>query len=82
MGRRTTLTLEDDVVAQVRAEVHRTGKPFKRVVNEALRRGLDSSVKQEPSPFRVVPSDLGIRPGIDLDDVQGLIDRVEGTAHR
>lgn len=70
------------MAAKVRAEVHRTGKPFKRVVNEALRRGLDSSVKLKPSSFRVVPRDLGIRPGIDLDDVHGLIDRVEGTSHR
>ncbi|MBA3728636.1 MAG: antitoxin [Actinobacteria bacterium] len=82
MPTRTTLTLEDDVAAQVRAEVHRTGKPFKRVVNEALRRGLDSSVKRDPSRFLVAPRDLGVKPGFDLDDVQGLIDRLEGTPHR
>src|SRR6266545_3257371 len=37
---RTTLTLERDVAERVRAEVRRTGKGMKSVVNEALRLGL------------------------------------------
>jgi hypothetical protein len=34
---RRTVTLDDDVDAMLRAEVRRTGRPFKQVVNELLR---------------------------------------------
>ena len=37
---RTTLTLDDDVAARLKAEARRTGKPFKQLVNECLRRRL------------------------------------------
>jgi hypothetical protein len=40
---RTTLTLDPDVARMVQEEVHRVRKPFKDVVNDALRRGLTSS---------------------------------------
>ncbi len=37
---RTTLTLDDDVAAKLKAESRRAGRPFKEIVNEALRSGL------------------------------------------
>jgi hypothetical protein len=78
--KRTTLTLEDDVAEEVRQAALRTGKSVKTVVNEALRAGL--SRRPEQSRFRVRPRDLGVRPELDLDDVEGLLDRVEGPDHR
>jgi uncharacterized protein (DUF4415 family) len=39
---RTTLTLDDDVAAQLRSEVLRTGQILKQVVNEILREYLSS----------------------------------------
>lgn len=80
MSKRTTLTIEDDVMSRLTEEARRTGKPFKTVVNEALRRGLDGRTNRER--FRVVPRDLGVRPGFDLDDINGLIERLEGPDHR
>jgi plasmid stability protein len=77
---RTTLTLEDDVAARLRAESHRTGKSLKTVANEALRAGLDRS--RERAPFEVIARDLGLRPEIDLDDIGGLLERIEGPDHR
>lgn len=35
----TTLTLEDDVIAKVRDEARRTGRPLKTIINDAIRRG-------------------------------------------
>jgi hypothetical protein len=78
---RTTLTLEDDVAAGIREAARRTGKPVKAVVNEALRAGL-ARPPEPVSRFRVRPRNLGVRPEIDLDDVEGLLDRVEGSDRR
>jgi hypothetical protein len=79
---RTTLTLEDDVVGRLRAEALRTGKPFKTVVNDALRAGLDSRSGRRRPAFKVTARDLGARPEFDLDDIEGLLDQVEGPDRR
>ena len=81
---RTTLTLDEDVAAKLKAESRRSGMPFREIVNETLRRGLASrrAAARQP-PFRVVARDLGeLRPGLSLDDVAGLIEQVEGALHR
>jgi hypothetical protein len=81
---RTTLTLDDDVAAKLKAESCRAGRPFRAIVNETLRRGLASRrATAERQPFRIGPRDLGdLRPGLSLDDVAGLIEQVEGALHR
>jgi hypothetical protein len=81
---RTTLTLDDDVAAKLKAESRRTGRPFRAIVNETLRRGLASRrATAERQPFRIAARDLGdLRPGLSLDDVAGLIEQVEGALHR
>ena len=82
---RTTLTLDDDVAAKLKAETKRTGKPFKQVVNEYLRRGLfaKKSGGSSKQAFRVHVRDMGsLRPGLSLDNIGELLERVEGPAHR
>ncbi len=83
MSQRTTLTLEDDVVARLRDATRRTGRPLKAVVNDAIRAGLDpkGAIRQTPR-FRVKARSMGLRPGIDLDDIGGLLERLEGPDHR
>ena len=81
---RTTLTIDEDVAAKLKAEVRRSGKPFKDVVNESLRSGLlrrrDRSARE---PFRVKARSLGaLRPGLSLENVGELIDLVEGPERR
>jgi plasmid stability protein len=81
---RTTLTLDDDVAAKLRAEARRSGRPFREVVNEALRRGLATRRSaRSPEPFTVQTRDLGyLRPGLSLDSVADLLEQVEGPLHR
>ena len=45
---RTTLTLDPDVARRIEDEVHRLRKPFKQVVNDALRRALAPGGRQAP----------------------------------
>jgi hypothetical protein len=80
---RTTLTLDDDVEAKLRAEARQSGKPFKQIVNRVLRLGLkaQSQAKALP-PFKVKTRDLGLRPGFDFDNIEELLEKIEGPFHR
>jgi hypothetical protein len=82
VSRRTTLTLEDDVAADVQREARRSGRSVKAVVNSAIRAGLDRQARGPREPFRVKPFDMGLRPGLNLDDIEGLLDLIEGPHRR
>ena len=81
---RTTLTLDDDVAAKLKTESHRARRPFREIVNDTLRRGLESrraAVQREP--FEVRARDLGnLKPGLSLDNIAELIEHIEGSVHR
>jgi hypothetical protein len=81
---RTTLTVDEDVAAKLKAEARRSGRSFKDTVNDALRRGLLARPGGRPrTPFKVVARDLGdLRPGLALDNVADLIEQAEGPRHR
>jgi hypothetical protein len=63
---RTTLTLDEDVAAQLHRLARETGRPFKQVVNEALRAGLVPTTSDRDTQVALPTFDLGLRPGIDL----------------
>ncbi len=81
---RTTLTLDDDVVAKLQAEMRRSGRPFKEIVNEFLRAGLaQRRAVKAAEPFRVEPLRMGPPlPGRSYDNVGGLLEEIEGPGHR
>ena len=81
---RTTLTLDDDVGAKLKQLARRSGRPFRDVVNDTLRRGLATRASEpRKAPFQVRARDLGaLRPGLNLDDVGGLLEEIEGPQHR
>jgi len=78
---RTTLTLDNDVAA--RLERLRGQRPFRELVNEALRRGLDA-LAEDPEP--VAPYRIRAVEGkplrVDLDNVAQLLAEVEGDSYR
>jgi len=77
---RTTLTIDDDVAFGLkRVQESERGKSFKEVVNEVLRRGLTSpKPKQGRKKFKVKAFPLGLREGLNLDNIEELLDQVEG----
>jgi plasmid stability protein len=83
-GVRTTLTLDDDVAAKLKAAARRDGRPFRELVNETLRQGLASRrFTAERRLFKVTARDLGdLKPGLSLDNVAELIEQVEEPLHR
>ena len=57
---RTTLTLDDDVAAKLKTESQRSGRPFREIVNETLRRGLESRrANAQRRAFKVTACDRG-----------------------
>ena len=80
---RTTLTLEEDVAAKLQTEMRRSGKSFKQTVNDVLRLGLNAPrTLKPPRPFVVRARALGVRPGLNYDNIGELLDDLEGSAHR
>jgi hypothetical protein len=80
---RTTLTLDDDVAAKLKAEARKSGEPFKQVVNRVLRAALNGQkqLKSLP-PFKIKPRKMGLRPGLSFDNIEQLLEQGEGPLHR
>jgi len=76
------LTLDPDVAAKARKGAAKLGKPFKEVINTALRLGLDEILKPAPAkPYRTRPRPLGLRQGLSYDNIAELLARAEGEDH-
>jgi hypothetical protein len=73
---RTTVTLDADVEAKLRARMRERGVSFKAAVNDAIRSGLDGP---EPSVrrYRMPTAPLGARPGVDLERALALAGELE-----
>lgn len=76
---RTTLTIDDDIARQLKEIVHRSGKPFKTVVNEALRAGIENNrIADVRRPYRLEPIAMGeVTGSYNLDKALELADHLE-----
>lgn len=60
-----------------------TGSSFKDTVNELIRIGLiEIGKRTAPTPFVVNARPLGLREGVSYDDVEDLLDRIDGAFRR
>lgn len=74
---RTTLTIDDDVIAELKRRAHERDESFKAIVNEVLRAGLaDRTPKRRP--YRMKPTALGLgQSGYDVTKLGKLADQLE-----
>lgn len=79
---RTTLSLDDDVAKLLRQELRRSGASLKATVNHYLRLGFMATGKQQRKAFVVHPRSLGLPAGLSYDNVEELIEALEGATHR
>jgi hypothetical protein len=81
---RTTLTLDDDVAARLKAVMRSHRRPLRAVVNAALRAGLSALEKGtgQRTPHRTVGFNLGPSLVGSLDNVADVLVRAEGENHR
>ncbi|MGJ3241359.1 MAG: ribbon-helix-helix protein, CopG family [Opitutales bacterium] len=77
---RTTLTLDPDLAEALKSRAAQTGRPYKQVVNEAIRSGLEvlEAAKPPTRRFKTRPRPMGLRPGLSYDKVTDLLAVAEG----
>ena len=76
------MTIDDDVAGLLQQRARELGKPFKEVVNGALRKGLiQIGQTSPPQPVTTRPKDLGLKPGFDPDRMNQLVDELEVDAY-
>jgi hypothetical protein len=81
---RTTLTIDDDVAAELERLRRDRDIPYKTLVNEALRAGL-RAMQQQPRPrtaFRTRSVDVGDCLVGNLDNTAEVLAIAEGDAFR
>jgi len=79
MAKRTTVTLEDDVAAQLDRKTRETGA----TINNAIRAGLaQEALSRDEEPFRVEPRSLGLSRGLSYDNIGELLEYAEGQDYR
>ena len=73
---RTTVTLDPDVAAKVRAVARQRGISFKQALNQAVRAGLGGP-RQPGRAFAQYTQPMTLRPGLDLDKALRLAAALE-----
>ena len=76
---RTTIHLDDQLLARVREVAAKTGRTMTAVIEDALRQSLalkKPRTRREPVRLTTVGG-KGPRPGVDLDDSAALLDLME-----
>jgi hypothetical protein len=75
---RTTVTLEPDVARLLQDAMHRERRPFKAILNDALRRGLSPRARRSAgTPYHVTPHRTELLAGLDPQGFNRLADEIE-----
>lgn len=75
---RTTLTIDDDLAGLLKRRARDLGLPFKEVVNRTIRAGLGEQARPPSGTVpKTIPHSFGLRPGIDPDKLNQLVDELE-----
>jgi hypothetical protein len=83
MSIRTAVSLDEDVLERVKQESRSRGASFRETLNDLLRAALvKASAPTQRHGFRVKPTHMGYRPGLNFDDVESLLGHAEGESHR
>lgn len=69
------MTLDADVMQQIRQRMRERGTSFKETVNDLLRRGLQST--EGPEPYATPTFEMGARTDVDLDKALSLAAAME-----
>ena len=75
---RTTLTIDDALLRQLRQKALDSGKPFKQVVNDTLRAGLVPATPARRELYRCPTFSIGaLAPGVTLTKANQLAAALE-----
>ena len=75
---RTTIDINDAVLAALRERARQGKRPFREIVDEALALGLAQQMRAPTKPrFHVKPRKLGLKPGFHHVSLNQLYDQME-----
>jgi plasmid stability protein len=76
--KRTTLTLDEDLLRLLKAMAARQGKSLGALVNELLRHALAVGSRRKDYKLRLDGWEAELQPGVDLQDRDKLFDLMDG----
>ena len=78
---RSTIRIDDRLLAEAKAQAARSGRTLAAVVEDALRASLARRDRGETTRPLALPTSPGgrLRPGVDLDDSAALLELMEGA---
>ena len=76
---RTTIRINDQLLAEVKQLAARTGQTLTAIIEEALRQMLarQQQMAQRPPVELITVAGNGLQPGVDLDDSAALLELME-----
>jgi hypothetical protein len=78
-GMRTTLRLDDELLARARVVAKESGRTLSAFVEDSLRLALAKKYPPPRQRIRLPSSGTGgLRPGVTLDNTSGLLDIMDG----
>lgn len=80
---RTTVTIDDDLLAEAKVVAARTSRTLGSVIEDALRASLrrDDDAARGGGGFQLVTHGAGgLQPGVDLEDKQAMADLLGDNA--
>lgn len=82
MSIRTTVTLDEDIVARLRESSVKLGISYRKLINDTLRRGLAVPQAEDSHPLDNLPTFAMGEPKFPIDNVGELLDYLEGEDRR
>jgi hypothetical protein len=78
---RTTIRIDDRLLAEAKAQAARSGRTLAAVVEDALRAALARRERRGLDRPPKLPISRGgrLQPGVDLDDSAALLDLMDGA---
>lgn len=75
---RTTIRLDDALLAAAKQEAARSGRTLTAVIEDALRQALAQRDGGHGEPVELITcGGRGLQPGVDLDDSAALLDLMD-----
>ena len=80
---RTTVTLNDELENRLRSYANEHSLKFKQALNDILSIGLEQIQRRKaPNPYQTEPKRVGLKNGLNYDNVAELLEQVEGPDYR
>ncbi len=74
---RTTLTLDDDILEQVKTISRKNKKPFKDLINQILRSGLAAFQGTKTKKYKTKSRPMGLHKGLSIDNISEVLESLE-----